>query len=734
MPLTIEGVSCSACVAVIERTLAQQEGFEALSLNPMTRQGMLQFDAGKTTLARLFAAITAVGYQPVAMQAVQTGDPQARERKLSLWRALVAWLVMMQVMMYSWPFYIAMPGDMSAESARLLLWAQWALCLPLILFSALPILKAAWRSALARQVSMDTTVALAILLTFGASTEAVFSGVGETWFDSLSMFLAFLLTARHVQLLVQLKAQKRMQNAASAVPQTATRLLVTAESDAATAASEMVPSEALRRGDLVRVPAGAVLPADGVLLVEAAALNEAMLTGESRPVLRQPGDIVRAGTVNLAGSLLMRVSASGQDTRAAEMLTLMQRAASERPRWARLADRFAPGFMLAVLVASALAWLGWHWVEPHKAFSVAVAVLIVTCPCALSLATPAALVAATGALARRGLMVRNPDAIERLANVTDVMFDKTGTLTRDALQLDAVEVLADPALWTRARVLQTVHALEAGSFHPVARAVQLAVAAESSAMPVLAVSAQREIAGMGVTGVIDGVAYRFGQATGRAQAQMLGQVGELSGPEGPIARLILREMLRGDAAACVAQLTALGLTVTMTSGDAPQQAQAVAAQVGIVNVHGAMTAEAKLALLNSRQAEGGRVLMVGDGLNDAPTLARADVSIAVVSGAPLAQQQADLVLLSDRLLVLAQAIPLARRTLAIVRQNLIWAAAYNFVCIPLALLGWLTPALAGLGMAGSSMFVILNAARLGRMAGPSVNPEILPISTQPKAV
>jgi Cu2+-exporting ATPase len=518
------------------------------------------------------------------------------------------------------------------------------------------------------------------------------------------MFVFFLLSGRLLE-------QRLRDRTAGSLEALMRRLPATVERQLADGGFERVAVRRLRVGDRVRVVAGEAFPADGTVLDGRSQVDEALLTGESRPVVRAPGDLVIAGSHNLAGPLLVRVDRTGDDTRYAGIVSLMERASVDKPRLARLADRIAGPFLLAVMAAAAAAaWWWWPKGEGH-ALSIAVAVLIVTCPCALSLATPAATLAAAGALARRGILVRRLDALESGATVDTVVFDKTGTLTQDAMALATAGTR--PGL-DAAHALRLAAALAQHSLHPVSRA--LAAAAGTGLPPARSV---HETAGQGLQGLVqDAGAWRqlrLGSAPfcGLTQASLAADSKvHLADEHGWLASFSLDELLRPDARAAVAELTKQGVRVQLLSGDHAAAVQQLAARVGIPVAQGQQSPEGKLAHIAAEQSQGHRVAMVGDGINDGPVLARADLSFAMGHGAPLAQSKADVVVNGGQLAAIPAVLDLARRTRRIVRQNLAWAAAYNAVSVPLALVGWMPPWAAGLGMALSSLLVVANAARL----------------------
>ncbi|MCX7251407.1 MAG: cation-translocating P-type ATPase [Burkholderiales bacterium] len=714
--LLVQGMYCAACSDAVESAIAGKPGVLSAQVHAATRRLIVRWDPALVRISELARAVGAAGYRLLPLQqALSVSERQAETRK-ALWRLFVAGFCMMQVMMYTTPMYVTQPGEIAPDLLHLLRWACWILSVPVLLFASGPFFGNAWRDLRRGRVGMDTPVSIGILVTFIASSGATFDPTGpwgsEIWYDSLTMFVFFLLGGRYLEL----KARDRTAGALDAL---INRLPERCERQQADGAFESISLKRLQPGDVVRVQAGQAFPGDGLLLSAGATVDEALLTGESHPVTRRQGEALVAGSYNLAGAALMRIERLGRDTRFAQIVQLMERASTEKPRLAQLADRIAAPFLLAVLLAAALSGWWWWQIDPDQAIAVAVAVLIVTCPCALSLATPVAMLAAAGALAKRGVLVRRLQAFEVLAGIDTVVFDKTGTLTRDRLVLS--QVLVRPGL-VPAQALQQAASLASASLHPVSRAIARAAQEQGLALP--AFSEVQELPGLGLQAGQGDSLLKLGSARfcGLDEAGLLGAGQSVEGQpcsylvdaSGWLATFVLDEGVREEAAAVVAQLHALGLETRLLSGDQAQAAERVARQLGITQVVAQASPERKLAEVLALQQQGHRLAMVGDGLNDGPVLARADSSFALGHGAPLAQAQSDFVVQSGQLDELVAAILLARKTLVVVRQNLLWAAVYNLVAVPLALAGWMPPWLAGLGMAASSLLVIGNALRLAR--------------------
>ena len=525
------------------------------------------------------------------------------------------------------------------------------------------------------------------------------------------MFVFFLLTGRWLELRLR-------DRTAGALEALMNRLPDSVERRGADGVFERVAVRRLGAGDVIRVLPGEAFPADGLILEGRTLADESLLTGESRPLPRGEGEGVIAGSHNLAAAVLVRVEHTGSQTRFAQIVALMESASTSKPQLALLADRIARPFLFFVLLAAGGAGAYWWSHDPGHALMVAVAVLIVTCPCALSLATPAAMLSSAGALARGGVLVRRLQALEALAAVDTVVFDKTGTLTRDAFVLGEVSVREG---LSKEQALAMAAALAQHSLHPVSRALASAGRLQAVSQQAWLARDVQEVAGQGVSGSLkrtDGQGAAMSVRLGAARFCGVQPPATdalhacLSDEQGWLATFELREDLRPDAVATVALLTAQGLKVHLLSGDVAESAARLGREAGISDVQGGCTPQDKLAVLRQLQTQGHKVAMVGDGLNDGPVLAGAHVSFAFGQAVPLAQAQADFVVLGERLGSVAQTLFVARRTVRIVRQNLAWAALYNIVCVPLAVVGWLPAWLAGLGMALSSLLVVLNALRL----------------------
>jgi Cu2+-exporting ATPase len=730
--LQLSGMHCAACSGIIESALQAVPGVLEAAVNPASQRATVRWDPARTRPSAWIAAVRAAGYGAVPDAAASTRELRRAEHRSAVWRLFVASFCAMQVMMLATPSYVAGPGDLAPDTRALLNWASWVLSLPVMWFSGRPFFQGAWASIRRGRIGMDVPVALGLLVTFVASSIATYDPSGplghEVYFDSLTMFLAFLWFGRWLELRARHRAAEELERTMDAMPEAALRVR-------ADGTVEEVSALRLLPGDVVLVPRGSSVPADGRLESGSASVAEALITGESQPVAKRAGDVLLAGSLNVESPLQMRVERVGADTRVQAIVALMREAMSQRPAVARLADAIAGPFLWAVLVLAAGSAAAWSLIDPSRALWVAVSVLIVTCPCALSLATPATLVAAASGLARRGLLLKRVAALEALTRIDRVFVDKTGTLTQDRPSVGAVELRSSvsPVL-TSSAALHLAAGLARWSTHPLAQAIVEAAGDGVTAGGTTPWSDVHEETGAGMrardaagrewrlgsaawvgsgaaavgAALNDGAVDRLGERTGgNAGGVWLGCDGAV------VAVFRFIEALRPGAVDAVRALRTAGLRVTLLSGDRAEHAHALAAAAGIDDVIAPATPEHKLQAVRAAQASGQRVAMVGDGLNDAPVLAAADVSFAMGHAALASREGADAVIVSGRLDRIVAARAAAQRALAIVRQNLAWAAAYNLACVPLAMAGWLPPWAAGLGMAASSLLVVLNAQRAG---------------------
>jgi Cu2+-exporting ATPase len=692
--VVVVGMRCAACAWLVDRALMKVDGVQEVSANAITGRVRLGWDPVRTPLSRLLAQLASLGFRPHLAQGEAAERERRRERNQLIARLGVALLGTMQAMMFAEALYLDTAREMSLPMRDFFRWIAFLVSTPVVFFSGWPFIAGMASELRQRRPGMDTLVASSVLLAYGASLVETLRGGPHVWFDAAVMFVLFLLAARFLEQMARRQASARLDTLARSQPALAWRMTADGR--------EQVPVAALAAGDRVAVAAGEVVPADGALLDHPAGFDESLLTGESAAVVRLPDETVYAGSVCLESAAQLRVLRTGSDTRLSQLTRAVEKAQAQRPRLARMADTVATRMVVSLFVAAALVFAAWHWVDPSRAFEVALAVLVVSCPCALSLAVPAALATAHGTLARMGVLALGEDALETLAQADTVVLDKTGTLTQGRPTLIEARAVdgGDPGPW-----LAIAAALERDAGHPLARAFD-----HPDATPAQEVRAEP---GQGVSGRVQGEHYFLGRASFACAGDDDGALW-LGDGRAAFARFTVSDPVRPDAAQALAALRALGLTPMILSGDAPAPVAELAAAVGVAQFAARQSPEDKLARVHALQQRGHRVLMLGDGINDAPVLAGADVSMAMADGAPLAQRAADLVLTGSSLLRVPQALALARRSQRIIRQNLGWALAYNLVALPFAALGWVTPGWAALGMAASSLVVTANALRLGR--------------------
>ncbi len=726
--LILENITCAACVWLIEERIGALPGVRGVEINHATHRARVTWDDKRTRLSAILQAIAEIGYRAQPYDAVRSEEIYRTKRRQSLWRLFVAGFGSMQVMMVASTVYFA-DGDMTRDIEMLMRWASLVLTTPVVFYSAGLFFQNAWRDLSAWRVGMDVPVAFAIAIAFAASVWATMSGAGEVYYDSIAMFVFLLLAARYLQSAAQAKAVRAIERLAGLAPAIAERV----PGFPTTRATEKVAVAQLRAGDHVLVRAGSPIPADGCVVEGASRVDEALLTGESRSVMKDGGDALIGGTINVTSPLVMRIEHVGQHTVLSAIVRLLDRAMTEKPRVTQLADRVAHHFLSVLLVAAAIVAAIWTLIEPGAALWITVSVLVVACPCALSLATPAAITAATGYLARRGVLITRGHTLETLAHVTHFVFDKTGTLTwgrYELLDVKIVDATIAGADAQREQCLAWAAALEATSEHPIAHALR-------DAAPKGGVVHATDVVnhpGAGVEGRIGDRHVRIGNvafvaelageappdllsgaASGADSASIvaLGEAGS-DAKSGWLAVFSLGDPIRDEARAVVRALLDRGKMVTLLSGDRPDVVRRVANELAIPHWIASARPQDKLDYVLRQQAAGDPIVMIGDGVNDAPVLAAASVSIAVGRSTDVARASADAILLTDRLHGVVEAVDAAGRTLTVIRQNLVWAFTYNFTALPMAALGYVTPWMAGVGMALSSLLVVTNALRLTR--------------------
>jgi len=705
--LSVGGISCAACAWLIEHHIGNLTGVVRVNVNATTRQCLLQWDSECLALSRIFTAFLHIGYQPQPDREQEKHNRRTQESRKSLMRLGVAGIGMMQVGMVAVALYAGGLQGIESHWQQFLRWVSLVMATPVVLYSAQPFFISAYRSLSARHLNMDVPVSLAIALAYVASVWATLTRSGEVYFDSVSMFTFFLLLGRFLEMRARHSSAFAQENLQQILPLSVKRM----EGEEL----RSVPLAAVVPGNTLRVAAGEVIPVDGRLLSTMAYIDESLLTGESLPQKKIRDASLYAGTLNRESAISLAVSACGGDTQLAAIEALVDQASLEKPRQITLADRIAGRFVATVLIMAVLVGAYWWYMDAQKALWVVLSVLVVTCPCALSLATPAALTAGVNRARKMGALITGPQALECFGKISHAVFDKTGTLTEGATRVSDVQLVEPHADLDKEYLLNLIAELERHSSHPIAKAF----AGRDSKI----IAKQVEVVlGQGVKGEVDGQQYYFGRcefAGGQSEGNLPNQQGQwqlLSRVENGKSRALmwvcLADTTRDSAAGAVMDLTGLGIKVSLLSGDRSAVVLALANTLGITLSRAEALPEDKLAFIYALQKQGKRVLMVGDGINDVPVLSAAHVSMAMGAATQLAQSKADSVLLNGKLDVIPKLVTLSNRVQGIIRQNLAWALLYNGLALPAAAAGLLPPYVAAIGMSLSSLVVVLNAMRV----------------------
>ncbi len=724
--LLIEGITCAACIWLLENHLALQNGVIEFTVNHSTQRARLVWAPDQARLSDLLVAVHSLGYSARPYQPDEAEKVLQVEKRKAIVRLCVAGLGTMQSMMLAFPLYFELINDLSEEFIQLFRWFSLLVATPVVLYSARPFFSNALRDFRSRHMTMDVPVAVAIGLAFAASAWVTVFGGDEVYFESVCMFTFFLSLGRYIEMQARYRAGLTGNAMGTYQPAVATLRHNGAE--------EIVPVHTLKVGDRIAVKPGETIAVDGTIVEGQSTLNEAALTGEYLPETRHPGDTAHAGSINGEGPLLLEVVRVGSKTRLSGILRILDRVQAEKPPVAHTADRIAGVFVSRVLIIAPLVWLGWWFFDADKAFGITLSVLVVTCPCALSLATPTAITSATLRLRKLGFLPTRGHTLESLSTIDTVVFDKTGTLTRGELTLIETRTFADPGQQT---CLELAAGLERASEHPIAKAF-----AGIRQRPMDSIA---NYVGGGLQGMADDHIFFIGHAdfvrSRITHPQPDHRPGDgieiwLASENQWLACFSLDDQLRDDALQAVSEFKQAGMKTVLLSGDRSNHVARIAAQLGIDEAIGQCSPERKLAYLKTLQNDGHTVMMVGDGLNDLPSMAGAGVSVAMGSAADLTRLRADAVLLNGQLRQLVAATRAGKQTRRVIRQNLGWALGYNLCALPVAAAGLVPPWLAAIGMSLSSLLVVLNALRLNRrQGGPDdrATPAARPVGAYPAA-
>lgn len=701
--LYVAGMYCSACSWLIESTLAKTPGVIEAEIDSITHRVRIEFSPQKIGLGDLLAVLASLGYKPQALTPDSELRPELAEQRGALKRLLVASLGMMQVMMFAVALYAGEFQGIDANMQRFLRLVSFLVTTPVVFYSARPFFAGAIRGLRTRRPGMDLPVSIAIASAYLASVYATMTNGAAVWYDSVTMFVFFLTLGRFLEMRARHRSIDRKVALAALLPNTVIRV------DGAE--HRKIPVSELIAGDRVLIRPGDSIPADGTLCSGESSVDEAVVTGESRPQRKRVGDTLIAGSLNLESSIQLEVRSTGVDTTLGAIGRLSEQARFARPEFVRLADKIASYIVVAILAIAAIVAVTWTLYDPTRTFVITLSVLVVSCPCALALATPAAFAAATSRMSDLRLLVTDANAVEALSRADHIMFDKTGTLTCGRPVIVNTELL--DSRYSATDCLRIASALEANSTHPIAMAFSVGKNTKYACDA-------RTFVGNGISGVVDGVEWRLGKQVFVSPMADEDTTLEMSvwlgNDEGAVAKFDLEDGLRPHAKETLNMLQDLGFKLTLLSGDGEIPVKRVADIVAIDNIHYSCTPNDKLEQIRKRQDLGDVVVMVGDGINDAPVLAGADASIAPAHAASLAQTSADIIMLGDSLQPVVTAVRLSQQTMRIVRQNLAWAIVYNLSAVPLAAFGYVPPWLAAVGMSMSSLVVVLNALRLGRFS------------------
>jgi Cu2+-exporting ATPase len=705
--LSVTGITCAACIWLLEKEINTLSGVTNLSINHTTHKAILSWDTEQTKLSDILIKIRELGYKAFPYQEDTARQLAAKEKRSAMFRIAVAGIASMQNMMFSVPLYLGIYSGIDADFISFFRWVSMLMCIPVICFSALPFFRAALRDLQTRHLTMDIPVSLAILTAFIASSYLTIKGDAsietDVYFDSVAMFTFFLLLGRFMEMQTRHKHLNSDAEMGKLLPSTA--IIKTDEGE------RSKPAHKLQLDEILVVRQGQVFPADGIVVEGNSKVDESALTGEFLPVDKSIGATVSGGTANVENTLYVRITATPKESRVASIIKLLDKAQSEKPQTVLMADKIASHFVAGVLLAAAAVGLYWYFHNPDEVFTIVLSVLVVTCPCALSLATPTAMTSANTFLRSKGFLITKAHAQEAMTEITDVVFDKTGTLTKGELTITDVRVFGT---YGRNKALEIAAALESHSSHPIAKPFS-----EYFTSPAENVTNHL---GKGLEGFFQGAYYKLGSADlidlNFIEADKLEEHSGLNlylseGSE-VIAQFMLNDTLREDSAESIKRFQEAGITTHILSGDHEHSVSSLASTLGIQHFKAQQSPEQKLAYVKELQDGGRHIAMVGDGINDLPVLSGAKLSISMGEASDIAKLNSDAILLNGHMTVINDAFQNASRTRRIIKENMAWAIIYNMCMLPLAAAGWVPPYFAALGMSLSSLLVVFNSLRLKR--------------------
>ncbi len=693
--LSLQGVSCPACAWLIERQLSKLSGIAKVAVNVGSRRASVSWDSTKLNLSDIFETIESIGYHAQPFQPDQHEQIYNKQNKQLLIQLGIAGLMTMQVMMLAFGIYFGVFGDLEIVTLNYFQWTSLLLSLPVVFYSANGFYASAYRAFKAKSVNMDVPVSLAVIGLFITSLISTFKLDGETYYESICMFIFLLLVSRYLEHKSRHKSAQISANSMTHIPVVATLI----EDDS----QKTLLANKLKVDQVVLVKTGETIPIDGVIVNGTSDVDESMLSGEFLPVTKKTGDTVFGGTINQSSSIEVKVTTLFKDALIQSILRMQEFAFAQKPKIALLVDRFSQYFVSAVLAISALTYIAWLWYDPSRAFWVTASVLVATCPCALGLATPSALTCAIALLNRQGILVKRADVLEQMKTITHVCFDKTGTLTEGKFTLTAVKNRSD---FSDSDILQIAETLESISEHPISRAF-------SSENVTLRMTDSRVDVGQGIFGNINGINYKIGSSRYFTCniPEELAECNVLLGDEDKVlAGFIVNDKTRASAKNTLEKLPYQNRYIL--SGDNESAVSNLASELTIENWYSECSPQQKMQHVQNFQQGDGRVLMVGDGVNDSPVMASADVSVAIAGATDIAKNSADVIMMNQSLSGISELTRVSEQSYRIIKQNLWWAAGYNTIVLPLAVTGLLSPWMGVIGMSLSSILVVANSTRL----------------------